>query len=212
MFFHHGSASLAKSIVYYGLAKTSQSQQEYIPAVITAYYSLFHLTIALMYFCPHYLKSETRTDFETAIRKGDDPTNKISHKSALKYLKEMQMNGLPSKISHQFDLGKTLREHVNYAPRIRLDGLDAIFGTCQYGTSDYQAFVSECDYFIIESIKWALANPLDPNQYLLHIALQKVSDFLTQPDLGYSEWITDTSKKHAMNKLKDLQLLVKTEV
>lgn len=212
IFYHHGLASLAKSLIYYGLAKTSQSQQEFIPAVITGYYSLFHLTLALMYFCPQNLQQKTRADLEAEIRKNNDPTDKISHSAALKFLEEMKQKGLPEKNFDLLKLGKTLREYVNYAPRIKRNGEGAFFETCQFGINDFSGFITNCDDFFTESLKWALATPPDPKDHYLKIALQQAGDFLTQPDLGYSQWLTETSKNHAMNKLKDLQLLLQTQV
>lgn len=56
-FLYFGVGSLVKSIIFRTISHHSYKNKDLISAAITGYYSLLHLTLALMYLCHNILIS-----------------------------------------------------------------------------------------------------------------------------------------------------------
>jgi hypothetical protein len=190
VFYFFGLASLAKTIAFRSMAVSHMEQENRVSAVISGYYSLLHMTIGLMYFCPQYMQESQLKKYHEKIADSEDPTSYISHRNALNFLEGCLSKGLPKQFPTLFRRGKELRKYVNYAPRINLEGIDATFGNCQYSTEDADQFVTDCDRFIINGIAWGIAKAPTPDKPL-QIALNKVAYFFEQSDLFYKQWLPD---------------------
>ena len=189
-FFYFGMSSLAKSIIFRSESKILLAQRERILASISVYYSLFHLSIAAMYFCPQMMHKEQRDKLlkEIEQRSGGDPTEKITHKAVLNFLKDCQGKGLSSSCSKLLELAKNLREFVNYGPRITLDKPKIIFGSLKYQIEDIDDLVMNCDDVIITILSWVHINsPLG----LGDVALEEVNVFFSKSDLLYINWCSE---------------------
>ena len=189
LFFHFGTASLAKSVVFRSISSITLSQKERIVSVITGYYSLFNMTIALMYFCPQMLQVAQKEKLVKSIQNRVDPMkDDISHSTAGNFLVQCQARNLSYKCVEVFNKGRKMREFVNYAPRTKTTGIDAIFESCEYEISDVDLFAQEVDEFIFETISWGLENSPD-SSHLLRIALfHRISDFIDRPEFLYKLW------------------------
>jgi len=210
--FNFGEVGLAKSIIFRSIARSSLIEKDYIPAVITGYYSLFHLALGLIYFFPHYVhNNKINEKLKKIADEGTDESGNISHKEVLKFLKECQNCGLPGKCYLWLKKGKNLREYINYAPRLRIinDYRHLIndyshFNTCKYNIDDFEEFIEGCDDVIIQCINWGFEQ--QPSNFAeITIALSRCIQFLNKPELGYINWIKRETRENAAEFISTLQ-------
>lgn len=223
LFYHFATASLAKSIVFQGVSQTHFLQEEgrnkeYISACITGYYSLLHMAISLMYFCPLTVDICLRTYLYEKVKSNVDPTKDITHKQAHDFLKSnVCVNNLPQIVSQQFAIGRKIREYLNYAPRTKIQGGGAIFGSCEFSEEGFDRFLNKNEEVIRLGIKWGLNHSPTQENNLLRISLSDsivgVSQFLHN-DLGYLQWLSRESLQRARElhqKLSGLPLVIEKQ-
>lgn len=217
-FYHFATASLAKSMVFQAISQThfqhgEGEHREYISACITGYYSLLHLAISLMYFCPQTVDICLRICLYQQVKANVDPTKEITHKQAYEFLKSnTHQHRLPEIVSQQFETGRKIREYLNYAPRLTRDGLGVIFGTCTYSERDFDRFLKKNENVIRLGLEWGLKNTPTPENNLLQISISPnslvgVNQYMQNDDLGYLHWLSQESLNNARdlcNKLSKL--------
>lgn len=112
-------ASISRAMFFYG--ETSfLSKEKNATLAITSYYSLFHLSIFMIYQCPHMLDDTKREKINQKLKQGDkDPRNAISHGDVLSFLEKCISLELPRDFVNTFRQARELREYMNYGPDIQ---------------------------------------------------------------------------------------------
>lgn len=212
-FYFNAAASLAKTVAFRSLAIQLLRVNERISAVVSAYYSLFHLAITLIYLCPDKIDI-VLLDKLRAKRGGGaiDPSNLITHKSALEFVQRCVQNGLDNKFFLNLDYAKNLREFVNYGPRITINNETPYFGPCNYTPSDCDKLVWSLDEIIFVVLEWACNNsPL--KGALAKSIIGKCYEFFTENDLFYTRWCSRASIESCLKLIENLeQKYVKSQV
>lgn len=99
--------SIGRALLFYAEARASIDNK--IVGAITSYYSLFHLSMFLVFVCPHLLTNNQRNRINTELREGlKDPSPTIHHKFILKFLDDCEKKDFTS----QFQ--KLLRKRIDY--------------------------------------------------------------------------------------------------
>ncbi|HEC64200.1 MAG TPA: hypothetical protein ENI23_02775 [bacterium] len=204
IFYYNGLASLAKSLAFRSMAIYGRKKNERISATVSAYYSLLHLAIALMYFDPNEIEEPLRSSLLNKRKDGKtDPSKIIKHDLALQFIKKCTQEGLDRKFSTQFEYAKRFREFVNYGPRITISDGKPSFGPCDDSPGDSDRLVSSLDEIFQAAISWANNNsPLEG--VLVKTALSQCEDFFQKPDLFYTQWCSNFSVDTAMLFIKKL--------
>lgn len=204
-FGYNALASLAKAIAFRSLALQALKTNERISATVCAYYSLLHLAITLIYFCPQYVDTVLLDKLRAKRGTGEiDPSNIISHKSAIEFVKSCVQYGLNSNFHSQLERAKNLREFVNYGPRLTIDNDTPYFGPCNDRPQDCDSLISSVTDVFPLALEWAsLRSPLDGT--VLKISISKCSDFFIQPDLFYKQWSSLACIENCLEFIKELE-------
>jgi hypothetical protein len=190
--FFFGVASLAKSIIFRSIANQSQKNNDLISATISGYYSLLHMAISLMYFCHKILFPEQRNKLMKIIdTEGCDPTETIKHEHAINFIKQCVHRNLDRLCLDTFELGKRLREYVNYGPRLSFSNDTPIFGDCGITPGNLDDFISSIDDCIIKAMQWAKNHSTTGNFSFIKLAIDQITQFFENKDLFYPKWCNE---------------------
>ena len=188
LFWPQAQASYAKSVIFAAEAKIAIKAGQYIWASISSYYSLFHLTIALMFMVPMLVEQEKLTKMITARKQGaSDPTYLIKHSELPGFLKQCEFRGLTNLLRAQMKKSKDVREFVNYRPRVEWQGDKLIFRTKAYKLADVNKVVESLETLLAETLIWA-SKQGDSARLLATVSAFSIQQFLNQNDLLYKEW------------------------
>lgn len=176
-FGYNGLASLAKAVAFRSLASEALNANERISSTVCAYYSLLHLAITLIYLCPDKVSVSLLGKLRDERRQGEvDPSTWISHNSALAFVNACIKDGLDARLSSSLRDGKTLREFVNYGPRLTITNGQAYFGPCTSRSTDCDRLVSVIDDLFAAALEWAYRHS-ELKGAFARIAVEKCADF-----------------------------------
>lgn len=204
-FGYNAIASLAKAVAFRSLAIQSLKANERISATVSAYYSLLHLAITLIYLCPDKIKTSLRDKLRAKRGQGEtDPSYLIKHEYALEFVKICLQDGLDSRFYSLLLSAKKLREFVNYGPRLTFNNETPYFGPCTDQPKDCDKLVPQIDEIFPSALKWAhIHGPLRGT--FAKMAVVKCSDFFVQHDLFYRQWCSKACIEDSLNFIKDLE-------
>lgn len=205
VFAYNSLASLAKAVAFRSLAIQSLKANERVSATVSAYYSLLHLAITLIYLCPDKIGDTLLDKLRAGRGQGEiDPSNLISHNSALKFVKLCVRDGLDRRFYLQLESAKKLREFVNYGPRVTIKNETPYFGPCTDQPEDCDRLISLIDEIFPSVLKWAYSHsPL--HGAIAKIAVAKCSDFFIQPDLFYRQWCSKACIESSLEFIKNFK-------
>jgi hypothetical protein len=204
-FAYNAFASLAKAVAFRSIAIQSLKANERISATVSAYYSLLHLAITLIYLCPDKVEVTLRDRLRAERGQGAiDPSSLISHNSALKFIQRCIQSGLDNRFYAQLEFAKKLREFVNYGPRLTIINDTPNFGPCTNQPGDCNKLISSIDEIFPGALIWACSNsPL--NGCIAKEAVLKCSDFFVQPDLFYRQWCSSAGIEESLKFIQALK-------
>jgi hypothetical protein len=206
--FFFGVSHLAKALVFRTLAKDALEKQESILASISGYYSLFHLAMALIYFCPQILDEKRRKEIIEAIEKtgGLDPSgnkkSRIKHNELPAVINQCVSRGLDKKFPSLLENGRKLREYVNYGPRMFVKNGFPIFGDCKK-KREIDEFITQLDGCLMGGIRWAQDNSVNSEYSMMH-ALGFIGQFFDDPKLFYLEWCSQDGIEKSKKFLEEI--------
>ena len=190
IFWPQAQVSFAKAIIFAAEARISVKASQYIWASISSYYSLFHLTISMMFMVPTLIKQDKLTTLITTLQQGaSDPTYLIHHRELSDFLKGCELNGLPNSLRTRLKESKDLREFVNYKPRVEWQGGQLIFRSKTYKPADVANVVNSLEPLLAEALLWA-SKQGEAAQLVAMVSAFSIQQFLNQNDLMYKEWCT----------------------
>jgi hypothetical protein len=205
IFSYNAMASLAKGIAFRSIAIRSLKENEHISATITAYYSLLHLAITLIYLCPHKIDNDLRDRLRAKRGQGEtDPSDLITHKRALEFIRECTVAGLDSEFQLKLEKTKNLREFVNYGPRLTIISGAPYFGPCNYNPLDCHNIISRLDDIFAQALGWVCKNSL-LNGAFAATAIALCDQFFLKPDLFYRQWCSSGSLEASIEFVNQLK-------
>ncbi len=204
-FSYNACASLAKAVVFRSLANQTLKRSERISATVSAYYSLLHLAITLIYLCSDKLNGSLHNKLRAERGQGEvDPSRLISHKSALEFVKACVRDGLDNRLYSQLEYAKHLREFVNYGPRLTISNDTPNFGPCNDRPNHCDSLVLVVSELFPLALEWAYKHsPLDG--VIAKIAVDLCSKFFVQSDLFYAQWCSKECIEDSLEFIKDLK-------
>lgn len=204
IFWIQAQASYAKALVFLAEATVAQQNKNYIWASVSLYYSLFHLSLALVFICPHRVKPSL---FEKLLerRRGGaaDPTRVIRHGDIPEFLRGCEVDSLTPELRNSFERAQELRKFVNYGPRIVWRKKQAFFLACEHEPLELDGLLDGLEAVFGQVIDWA-SKRAAPAGDLGIIASATAKDFLTRSDLLYPKWCSPAVMEHARRVAKDL--------
>ena len=181
------SAAFVKAIIFTAEARVANKSRQFIWAAIASYYSLFHLTISLMFAAPKLIKQQKLNKLITDYEKGADPTYLITHRELEDFLRNCESQGLTDQLRKQLLRSRELREFVNYKPRIEWQDEKIIFRTKAYKLTDLQNVLETIEPLLTESLLWVMKQD-ESSELVTHVSVILVRYFLIQDDLLYKDW------------------------
>ncbi|HEX7318565.1 MAG TPA: hypothetical protein VF297_31950 [Pyrinomonadaceae bacterium] len=211
IFWVNATGALAKSVAFRSMALQSLKGNDRVGATISAYYSLLHLAIALMYLRPDKVEDKLREMLLRAHNGGaEDPSKLIQHRDALGFIEECLKDGLDVKFFEQLTSAKELREHVNYGPRVTW-GADVIYvGPCSFRPEACDQLVTSLDEVIQYSVAWAHEHSADGGRWST-MAVIACQQYFYKPDLFYAGWCSESCIASAREFLKRLKGYIDVE-
>jgi hypothetical protein len=209
LFWPQAQVSFAKAIIFAAEARISLKAGQYIWASISSYYSLFHLTISIMFMVPTLIKQDDLTRLITTLRQGaSDPTYLIKHSDVSDFLKVCESDGLTNSFRMQLKESKNLREFVNYKPRVEWQGGKLIFRSKAYKPIDVTNAVNSLESLLAEALLWA-SKQGEAAKLVAMVSAFSIHQFLNQNDLLYKEWCTPEVLEGAESIRQKLPIRVK---
>lgn len=181
--------SLARALYFYAQAQEDADRRG--SSAVAVYYSLFHLGMFLLFGCPHYQNNELKSAIQAGVKDGCDPSKKVSHKALGRFLRRGVEHGLPPGVCAVFEQAGTLRDFINYGPRVMLiEGNEMYVDTCSCQAGETQELRVQLPIVFHQALGWACANGPDGGVWVPTAASQ-VQAFFTGPSRLYGAWCTD---------------------
>jgi len=180
--------SISRALFFYGESSFLVSEKTATLA-ITTYYSLFHLSIFMVYQCPHLLDDNKREEINKRLKQGvKDPRNEISHDNVLTFLEKCSFLGLPKYYIDTYRQAREFREFMNYGPNIRVDSGNKIIDSCNFSFRKENQIASQLNSLFETAILWSVKNSYDSGLWV-PIALDQSKYFFDNNGF-YSSWST----------------------
>ena len=194
----------AKSAVFLATAEEETNRGDLIPAAWSAFYSVFHLSLALMWLLPQHLAT-TGLNVAAIQDAGEElPNRKITQQRIKKFLVSGPFDGLPHKLGKLFEDAKKLREFANYGPRVTYDNEEPVVGPCSLLPRDVRYLVREVREAFSDTLKWALPQTALGGE-LGAIVVDDAAAMLDQPQFPFTSWCSPCVKENAKALLTALR-------
>jgi hypothetical protein len=188
IFTPQAQAAFAKAIIFAAEAKVANKSRHFIWAAIACYYSLFHLTISLMFMVPRLIDQKKLLKLINDRQEGaSDPTVLIQYWELDGFLRNCESRGLTDRLRKQLRKSKELREFVNYKPRIEWQDESLIFRTKAHRPTDVQNVLASVESLLGESLVWGKQQE-ESSELVALVSVFSIKQFLTQDDLMYKVW------------------------
>jgi hypothetical protein len=190
-FFVQAQVSIAKSAVMLASAEIDFSGDNLIPCAVNAYYSFFHLAMAVMWLLPERMPASLyRTVSDIEASGMDLPSKKIPHGAVEDFFcKNGQANLSVSDSRRLYRLALRLREAASYEPRVKRDGQSWVVGDCSLQPAQIHEVVTQLPRMFTEVLQEVRTQTDDISLALM--ALDGARGLLKRKDLpfkgGYPE-------------------------
>lgn len=202
-FYVEASVGIAKSSVFLTTSEDEVKRGEFMSATISAYYSIFHLSLAVMWLFADQLPQSVLTKVTELRDEGNElPSADLTHRSVEKFLCDGQLRLSNTTILCKlFRRAQELREFGNYGPRVTWSGNTPIVGPCNISISDVKNLVSELRTAFSETIKIA-APQTGFDGTLAPIVLHQSLDLMKRPEFPFINWVSPQVHKEALELLQ----------
>jgi hypothetical protein len=205
IFYVEASVGLAKSSVFLSTAEEDLIRGDLVSAAISGYYSIFHLTLALMWLFADELPKTVLDRLMEIRKKGNElPSSEVTHTNAQRFLCDGQLK-LSNKKELCFLFRKTqdLREFANYGPRVTWKDGHPFIGPCHFSIDQVKELVPKLRPAFISTVKLATpATAIDGD--LGKIVLRQATALLTHKQFPFSTWSSEKIQKEALTLLSTL--------
>ena len=205
-FFFEAAVATAKSSVFILTAEDEAQRGEFLPAAISTYYSLFHLSLGMMWMFADQLPRNILDKLTEVRKKGDAlPSSAISHKMVERFLCEDQLKLSNAKsLGALFRRAQELRNFANYGPRVTFTGKQPFIGPCDLSTEDVQKLVNQIKLEFTNTLRLACPETaLDGT--LGRSVIDQAIDLLNRSEFPFMNWSSKTVHEQALRLLSDLR-------
>jgi uncharacterized protein (UPF0332 family) len=200
-FWVEAQVSIAKSTVFLATAEKELEAGDLMPASVSAYYSLFHLSLALMWLLPESMPPSRHRDLIEIRDTGNELPNKLtSHKQAEAFLCAGQVDLPVPKLRPLYQRALKLREFASYGPRVTYDGEQPQVGDCSFQTRDVRDVVKEIPNIFINALRAALPRTAYDAD-LAPVVLDGALDLLRRTEFPFKNW-------YSMSVIKRAEILI----
>jgi hypothetical protein len=180
--------SIARALLFY--AQQGSNDNCRALSAIASYYSLFHLSMFLVFSCPELQRGQTKSKIQEGVRNGSDPSPKIRHIDILHSLQSGIQHGLPGLVIDTFQKAQDLRNFINYGPRVNWSGSGSIHvNTCKHNANELATLRSQIAEVFHEAVEWACESGADDGVWIPQ-ALSAVRLFFSGEKPFYADWCT----------------------
>jgi len=206
-FWVEAQVSIAKSAVLLATAEKELEAGDLIPASVNAYYSLFHLSLALMWLLPESLPSSLhRALIETRDTGMELPSKLTSHKKAEDFLCAGQVDLPVRNLAPLYQRALKLREFASYGPRVTYDGEQPLVGHCSFLKRDVRELVLEVPEVFTNALQAALPQTAYEG-YIGPIVLDGAIDLLRRTEFPFRNWYSVSVIERAEMLINNLRPL-----
>ena len=193
-FWVEAQVSIAKSSVLLATAKEEFARGELASASVNAYYSLFHMSLALMWLLPESIPPSLHQVLIEIRDSGEElPNKQTSHKKAEDFLCAGQLNLLVP-----------IREFVSYGPRVTYDGDQPLVGPCSFSPEKVLMVVREAPNVFTNALKAALPRTAYEG-YLAHIVIDGAINLLRESQFPFKRWYSTSALEKAEKLINGLR-------
>jgi hypothetical protein len=187
-FWVEAKVSIAKSAVFLGCGEADLDRGDLMSASINAYYSLFHLSLTLMWLLPGSMPQSLHEDLIKVRDAGEELPNKItSHKKAENFLRAGQVNLPDPNLISLYQRALTLREFAIYGPRVTYNGDQPFVGTCSFQTRNVREIVQAMPDMFVSALRAAFPQTAYEGN-LAPIVVDGAIDLLRGPEFPFKNW------------------------
>jgi len=191
-FWVEAEVSIAKSAVFLGTAEAEIDTGDLMSASINAYYSLFHLSLALMWLLPESMPQSLHQALIGVRDAGEELPNKItSHKKAEDFLCAGQVTLPVPNLSPLYQRALKLREFASYGPRVTYDGDQPFVGPCSFQRRDVREIVQAIPNMFVSTLKAAFPQTAYEG-YLAPIVVDGAIDLLHRSEFPFKNWYSES--------------------
>ena len=202
-FFVETPVSLAKSAVFFASAEIEMQYNNFTMAIISAYYSLFHLGLTLMWMLPQYMPEDLHRNLIEIRDRGEElPDKSIKHKDIKNFLSTIQKKLPDSHLVLIYQRALKLREFVNYGPRVYYDGKQPLVGPCDSTIRDVREVVDEIPEVFFKTIKDAATQTVYNGDLTIYIIV--ALDLLRKSEFPFIGWFPTSVLNRAEEFIKNL--------
>lgn len=187
-FWVEAQVSIAKSAVLLATAEKELEAGDLMPASVSAYYSLFHLSLALMWLLPESMPPSLHEALIEIRDTGMELPNKLtSHKKAEDFLCAGQVKLPVHNLGSLYQRALKLREFASYGPRVTYNGEQPFVGPCSFLRRDVRAVVLEVPKVFTNALQATLPRTAYEG-YLGPIVLDGSIDLLRRTEFPFKNW------------------------
>jgi hypothetical protein len=203
LFWVEAQISLSKSVVFLASSEDSDSQKNYILASISAYYSLFHFSLAIMWLLPSSLKKSLKEKLILVRKEGNElPDKNISHQEVKKFLLRNDSN-FGSQLCSKFVRAKEIREFACYGPRVTFEDTQPIVGPCSFTTNEIKQLIFDIPSIYCQTMKTIKPKTAYEGDFVLYV-LNESQKIISNPELPFKDWFPDSILERAGYLIIDL--------
>lgn len=202
-FYVEAAVGIAKSSVFLTSSEDEVRRGEFMSATISAYYSIFHLSLALVWLFADQLPTKVISFLSDLRDRGSElPSADITHSTIQKFLCDGQLRLSNTKLLCKlFHRAQELREFGNYGPRVTWSGDTPIVGPCHLTINDVKALVNDIRPAFSETIRIA-APETGLDGKLVPIVLDRSIDIMKRSEFPFLNWTSPQVHKKALELLQ----------
>ena len=204
-YYAEAAVGIAKSSVFLNISEDEVKRNEIISASISAYYSIFHLSLALIWLFTDSLPENLKLKVSDLRDKGNElPSSDITHRRIEEFLckKQLKLSNTTS-LCKLFRRAQELRVFCNYGPRVTWPKDNPIVGPCNISIDDVKTLVSEIRPVFIETLKIA-APETGAQGDIACIALHQSIDIIRRPGFPFIGWTSSQVHEGALAILQNI--------
>jgi len=196
-FWVEAQVSIAKSAVLLATAQEETERGELASASVNAYYSLYHLSLSLMWLLPESIHPSLHQALIAIRDSGDELPNKmISHKKAEDFLCAVQLNLSVPNLTSLYKLSLRLREFVSYGPRVTYDGTHPLLGPCSFNLEQVRMVVQGAPHVFTNALKAAFPKTAYKGDLAL-IVIDGAIKLLQEAEFPFKRWYSKSALEKA---------------
>lgn len=204
-FWVEAQVAIAKSAVLLATAREETERGDLASSAVNAYYSLFHLSLALMWLLPESMPPSLHQGLIEIRDSGNElPSTMTSHKKAEDFLCGGQVNLPVPNLASLYRLSLQLREFVSYGPRVTYDGDQPFVGPCSFQPQQVRLVVQQMPNIFVNALEAALPQTAYDG-YLAPVVIDGAIELLRKSEFPFKSWYSSSAVEEAEKLIRRLR-------